>query len=309
MQRRFKAAAATAALAAAAYVMMPQSPIFTANAASASGAAAGTLARIGPRGEADALCPLEHTDVKAEISGFIARVTVTQRFKNNNPDTIEAVYTFPLPQKAAVDGMTMLVGDRTIRGKIERREEARRIYEQARSRGQMAGLLDQERPNIFTQAVANIPPGASVKVVITYVETLRHEEGAYAFSFPMVVGPRYIPKHVRDAQRIAPPVTPEGTRAGHDISIQVKLDAGLPIENLTSVTHDVAVERPSNSSALVKLRQQKVLPNKDFVLKYDVATRKVQDAVLAHNAGKGGYFTLMLEPPERVTAEDVAPKE
>jgi Ca-activated chloride channel family protein len=108
-----------------------------------------------------------------------------------------------------------------IKGTIKRREEARAIYEAARASGRIAGLLDQERPNIFTQAVANIVPGATVKITISYVEALPYEAGSYEFVFPMVVGPRYMPRSVSDAGRIAPPVTEKGTRAGHDVSIEI----------------------------------------------------------------------------------------
>src|SRR5689334_15064045 len=110
-------------------------------------AAPGSLSRLGSHGEIIGECPLRHTDVKAEISGFLARVTVTQEFENSSPDKIEAVYTFPLSAKAAVDEMTMLVGERVVKGTIKKREEARAIYEAARAKGHVAGLLDQERPN------------------------------------------------------------------------------------------------------------------------------------------------------------------
>ena len=126
----------------------------------------GALEVLDREGRPRAECPLKHTDVKAEVSGQLARVTVTQEFRNPFRDKIEAVYVFPLPQSAAVDDMTMIVGDRTIKGKIKRREEARAIYEEAREAGQMASLLDQERPNIFTQSVANIAPGAAVKILM-----------------------------------------------------------------------------------------------------------------------------------------------
>ena len=169
-------------------------------------ATAGSLVSLDDQGMPQGLCPLKHTDVNADISGFLARVTVTQEFENPFPDRIEAVYTFPLPQNAAVDDMTMLIGDRTVKGKIKRREEARKIYEDARTRGQAAALLDQERPNIFTQAVANIRPGEKVKIVISYVERLEYDEGAYEFVYPMVVGPRYIPGNAtgKQARRLGP---------------------------------------------------------------------------------------------------------
>src|SRR5215813_11266367 len=116
----------------------------------------GELDAVGKEGKPLGLCPLKNTNVKAEISGFLSRVKVTQEFENNFSEKIEAVYVFPLPQNAAVDDMTMRVGERVVRGKILKREEAREVYDAARSKGQVASLLDQERPNIFTQSVANI---------------------------------------------------------------------------------------------------------------------------------------------------------
>src|ERR1700682_2924134 len=197
-----------------------------------SGVTQGALQVVDPNGKPKALCPLKHTEVKAQISGFLSRVVVTQEFENPFKEKIEAVYTFPLPQNAAVDDMTMIVGDRTVRGKILRREEAQAVYEAAKTNGQRASLLDQERPNIFTQSVANILPGEQIKITISYVETLKYEEGAYEFVFPMVVGPRYVPgsatgaqgmgaspdtDRVLDASRITPQPGPAGVRAGHDI--------------------------------------------------------------------------------------------
>ena len=293
-----------------------------------SGETQGSLQIIDSNGKPRAVCPLKHTDVKAEISGFLARVVVTQEFENPFKEKIEAVYTFPLPQNAAVDDMTMLVGDRTVRGKILRREEAQAVYEAAKSSGQTASLLNQERPNIFTQSVANILPGEQIKISISYVETLKYEDGSYEFVFPMVVGPRYIPGHatgaqpnasgdgfapntdqVPDASRITPQPVPEGMRVGHDVSIDLTLDAGVPIDGLSSKTQEVDVERSDDHRAHVRLKDQATIPNKDFVFRYDVAGKKFSDALLTHSSANGGFFTLILQPPERVTAEDVTPKE
>ena len=284
----------------------------------------GTLQSVDPNGKVKAVCPLKHTDVKAQISGFLSRVTVTQEFENPFKEKIEAVYTFPLPQNAAVDDMTMLVGDRTVRGKILRREEAQAVYEAAKNNGQTASLLEQERPNIFTQSVANILPGEQIKITISYVETLKYEDGSYEFVFPMVVGPRYVPGNatgaqgngfapdtdrVPDASRITPQPPPAGMRAGHDISIDIILDAGVPIDGLNAKTHEVLLERPDVRRAHISLKDQETIPNKDFILRYDVAGQKINDALLTHSTGHSGFFTLILQPPERVTVEDVTPKE
>jgi Ca-activated chloride channel family protein len=288
----------------------------------------GSLQVVDPSGKPKAVCPLKHTDVKAQISGFLSRVVVTQEFENPFKEKIEAVYTFPLPQNAAVDDMTMIVGNRTVRGKILRREEAEAVYEAAKTNGQTASLLNQERPNIFTQSVANILPGEKIKITISYVETLKYENGSYEFVFPMVVGPRYVPggaagasqansgngfapntDRVPDGSRITPRPVPAGMRVGHDISLDVTLDAGVPIDALDSKTHDVNVDRPDDRRARVRLKDEDTIPNKDFVLRFDVAGKKIEDALLTHSAGTGGYFTFILQPPERVTAEDVTPKE
>jgi len=285
----------------------------------------GALTVIDEKGKLKAVCPLKHTDVKAEISGFISRVVVTQQFENPFKEKIEAVYTFPLPQNAAVDDMTMMVGDRTVRGKILQREEALKVYEEAKEAGQVASLLDQERPNIFTQSVANILPGEQVKITISYVETLSYVNGAYEFVFPMVVGPRYIPgaakqesqgkgfapdtAQVPDASRITPTAAPAGVRSGHDVSLEVAIDAGMIIDNIDSKTHPTDIQRADSHSARLRLKNEETIPNRDFILRYDVAGQAIQDALLTHRSDKGGFFTLTLQPPERVTSQDVTPKE
>jgi len=295
------------------------------NVSAQTGDTPGALTVVDATGKAKSTCPLKHTDVKAEISGFISRVVVTQQFENPFQEKIEAVYTFPLPQNAAVDDMTMIVGERTVRGKILPREEAQAAYEAAKSSGQVASLLDQERPNIFTQSVANILPGEQVKITISYVETLNYVNGAYEFVFPMVVGPRYIPgaakqesqgkgfapdtDQVPDASRITPQSPPAGVRSGHDVSLEVALDAGLIIDTIDSKTHATDIQRPDAHSARLRLKNEATVPNRDFVLRYDVSGEAIQDALLTHRSEKGGFFTLILQPPDRVTSQDVTPKE
>jgi Ca-activated chloride channel homolog len=298
--------------------------------AAAPGETSGSLQILGKDGSVKGACPLKRTEVRGAISGFIARVEVTQTFENSAAQKIEAVYAFPLPENAAVDDMTIQVGNRTVRGVIKKREEARAIYEKAKQTGHVAALLDQERPNIFTQAVANIMPGEQVVVTISYLQTLEYEDGAYQFVFPMVIGPRYIPGHpngkqaggwapdthkVPDASKITPQVTPPGMRAGHDISIELAIDAGVPIQQLRSDSHNIDVSRMGASTAAVQLKNLAEIPNKDFILKYDVAGEQISDAALSQatpansKLGAGGYFTLILQPPARVPESDITPKE
>lgn len=286
----------------------------------------GTLLAMSSLGQPVGQCPLKHTSVSTKISGYVARVTVKQTFTNPYKDKIEAIYTFPLGESGAVDDMTMKVGSRLIHGTIKKREEARQIYNDARARGNVASLLDQERTNIFTQSVANIEPGASIEITLQYVELLKYDAGRFSFSFPTVVGPRFIPGNaigkegtgrapdtdsVPDASRITPPVAPENTRAGHDISIDVDVDAGVPIHNVSSKLHEVTVNNVGPDEAKISLKDKATIPNKDFVLSWDVAGDALKSGYLTHKDAKAesGYFTLMLLPPKQVTTEKIAPKE
>lgn len=282
---------------------------FTSGYAQATDPSEGTLYASGRKGNALGVCPLKNTRVRTDISGFIARVRVVQEFQNDFTEPIEAVYTFPLSQNSAVDQMTMTIGDRVINGKIMKRAAARRVYETAKEEGKTASLLDQERPNIFTQAVANILPGETITIEISYVETLKYEDGQYEFVFPMVVAPRYSPVTMKaeEVAKVSPPVLP--TRGGHDISVEVNLDAGVPVEAIRSSSHDVETINLSSNSAKITLKDEKTIPNKDFVLRYDVTGKRIEDALLTHRDARGGFFTLILQPPDKFAQDDITPKE
>jgi Ca-activated chloride channel family protein len=254
-------------------------------------------------------CPLKHTSIAAAISGMVARVDVVQEYENPFAGKIEAVYTFPLPHDAAVDRMTMTVGTRVIEGQVLRRDEARRLYQAARESGRVAGLLNQERPNVFTQLVANIEPGNQIRIRISYVQTLKFEDGRYEFVAPLVVAPRYHPAGSTDARKLSPPVAPEGTRAGHDVSLDLSIDAGIPIGNVASPTHEIDTTWLRGQSARVKLRGGATIPNKDFILRYESASGSIADAILTHRSAKGGFFTLLLQPPPKTGAAAASPKE
>jgi len=319
--RVFAAALIVAGLIYFLIVINPQ----TASAGEPSGSS--QLQIMGKDGKVTGFVPLKHTGIKTEISGFVAKTEVTQEFENVLPNAVEAIYVFPLPHDGAVDGMTMTVGNREIRAVIKEREEARKIYEQARNSGHTAALLDQERPNIFTQSVTNIPPGGTVTIKLSVIELLKYEAGVYQFAFPLVVGPRYMPgagivspsrgtmpdtDQVPDASRISPPVAGIHTgdlHAGHDVSLEVNLAAGVPVGDIESPSHKIFADRTGADSYHVKLADDLVLPDKDFILKYKVAGVGINDAVLAHADKSGGYFTLILQPPERPTEESLVPRQ
>ena len=180
--------------------------------------------------------PLKHTDVRAVVTGYVGTVDVTQQFTNPYDEKIEAVYLFPLPEKAAVSEFVMTIGERKIRGILREKEEAEQIYRDARAQGYRASLLTQHRPNIFEQKVANIEPGKQIDVNIRYFHTLAYEDGWYSFVFPTVVGPRYNPAGFDGSRRRRAAARRDVARAGggaavrylrpnersaHDVSVSV----------------------------------------------------------------------------------------
>src|SRR5919202_2715544 len=270
------------------------------------------------RGEQQLVLPLKHTEVQAKIAGNVSRVEVTQTFENHFTEPLEAVYVFPLPDEAAVDDMEIKIGDRIIKGNIKKREEAQAIYEQAKQQGRTAGLLEQERDNIFTQSLANIKPGEQIDVTIRYTETLKFEGGNYEFVFPMVVGPRFIPgtsidgsgdtDQVPDASRITQPIMPPATRSGHDIGVTVEIDAGVPISNIRSTSHQLRIEHDGQIVRL-KLSREDTIPNKDLILRYQVAGDNTQATVLTHCDERGGHFAVYLIPALEYRTDEIVPKD
>ncbi len=264
--------------------------------------------------------PLKYTAVTAKITGNLSRVEVSQSFENPFDKSLEAVYVFPLPDEAAVDEMEIKIGEIIIKGNIKKREEAVAIYEQAKKQGHTAGLLEQERDNIFTQSLANIKPGEKIDVTIRYSDSLKFTGGDYEFVFPMVVGPRYIPgmpiddspdtDRVPDASRITPPMIPQGMRTGHDISLVLEINAGFPISKVDSPSHQVEIEETqANQIIRVQLIQEDSIPNKDFILRYQVSSQETQSTVITQKDSRGGHFLVYLIPALAYQKDEIIPKD
>ncbi|NEO18203.1 MAG: after-VIT domain-containing protein [Moorea sp. SIO4A1] len=268
--------------------------------------------------EQHSVFPLKHTDVYAKITGHLSRVEVTQTFDNPFSEPLEAVYIFPLPDEAAVDEMEIKLSDRIIEGNIKKREEAQTIYEQACSQGRTAGLLEQERDNIFTQSLAHIKPGEQIEVTIRYTDQLQFQGGNYEFVFPMVVGPRFIPgtpidesgdtDFVPDASRITPPLIPPDMRSGHDIGVTVEIDAGVAITEVYSTSHQINIEQ-QGQILRVKLSQEDTIPNKDLILRYGIAKEQTQTTVLTHADQRGNHFAVYLIPALDYSTDEIVPKD
>ncbi len=258
--------------------------------------------------------PLKSTEVKVNVAGVIADVVVTQTYRNEGKGPLGAIYIFPASTRAAVYGMKMTIGERTIAAKIQKRDDARRAYEQARKEGKTASLLEQQRPNVFQMNVANILPGDVVKVKLRYTELLIPEDKVYAFVYPTVVGPRYSEQPVKavssSEQWVRNPYLHEGEPPSYKFDIQVNLSAGLPIEELTCTTHRVhmAYEGPTRASIRLDSAENSG-GNRDFIMKYRLAGKRVESGLLLYEGEDENFFLAMLQPPQRVMERQIPPRE
>ncbi|MCM1540367.1 MAG: VIT and VWA domain-containing protein [Blautia sp.] len=267
--------------------------------------------------------PLRSTDVVSNINGMIAETYVTQTYANEGDTPINANYVFPTSSSVVVHGMTMVIGNEKITARIKEKEEAKVEYEEAKSEGKGASLMEQKRPNVFTMDVANIMPGDVVSIELHYTELITPKENTYEFVFPTVVGPRYAPPAVSggdgdgssDDSWVASPYLAGGATPPGDYNITVNLSTGVPIAEVTSKSHAIRIDKPDASTAQVTLADpDDYAGNRDFILKYKLTGEEIQSGLAlsggqAVNGAAENFFMLTIQPPERFETEDIPPRE
>lgn len=271
-------------------------------------------------GEAIPDFPLQLTSADVEIAGVIADVTVTQVYINHSSKPVEAVYVFPGSTSAAVYAMEMKIGRRTITAEIREKQAARQEYTEAKQNGQTASLLEQQRPNIFTMNVANIMPGDSIIVRMSYTERLIPTQGVYEFVYPTVVAPRYTGAGADDynaglnnASGSAPqgiPYSKKGIAPTYSFGMNVKIGSAIPFEFVQSPTHKVLLSFQEKNEATVLLDKSETDGgNRDFVLKYRFAGGKIETGLMLYEGKEENFFMLMMQPPKRVPVDSIPPRE
>ncbi len=252
--------------------------------------------------------PLKKTSAAVRLNGFIASVQLSQVYRNEGNQPINATYIFPGSTRAAVNGMTMTIGERRIVAKIREKEEAKQVFDAAKEAGKSASLLSQKRPNVFSMAVANIMPGEEVTVALAYTEILTAEEGVYEFVYPGVVGPRYAGDAAHAAgetQWIQNPYLAEGTRdpVAYDITVDMRFP--LPISSLESPSHTLEAAWQDEQSVKLSLTDATDAGNRDFILHYRLQDDRILTGLTRFEANGENYFLLVSEPPTRVLTEQI----
>lgn len=255
--------------------------------------------------------PLKKTDVKVNILNSIAHVSVEQVYVNEGSKTIEAIYVFPGSTQSAIHSMRMIIGERVIQAKIAEKSEARKNYEQAKSDGKSASLLEQHRPNVFQMNVANILPGDVIKVQLQYTEFIESAGGEYAFVYPTVVGPRYQSPELQASageQWNGNPYLKKDKPIPYEFSLTGNIQSAVPIASAACKSHDTQLQFTSKHNATIQLNRSDE-GNRDFILKYRLQGDKIESGLMVFPSDKETFFMAVMEPPAQVKKSDFTPRE
>ena len=255
------------------------------------------------------------THVEVDVTGAVARTRIVQAFRNTGKSWAAATYLYPLPEDGAVDSLKMVIGQRIVVGEIRRREEAARLYEEAKAKGQKAALVEEERPNMFVNKVANVAPGETVLIEIQYQSPIVHRGGDYSLRLPLVVGPRYVPPHsvtgpagAEDAEAVTAPVLDPAHGTINPVSVEIRLRPGFPIANLASPSHPVAVAA-DGEARIVTLAAGEVPADRDFVLNWRSAAADTTLGLFRERVAGSDYLMAVLTPPVEDRKRPVGPRE
>ena len=275
-------------------------------------------------------------DVDIVVSGLVVTARLKQQFKNDTNDWLEAVYAFPLPENSALYLMEMKIGERVITGQIKEKSQAKKMYQQAKKAGKKTSLVEQQRPNLFTNNIANIPPGETVEIILEYNQVLDYQHGAFELRFPLTTTPRYFPGHkisggdiavdtttgwalptdqVPDAHLVSPLTVPSSSliKPSHHVNLKVEINTGFPVDSISSLSHNIVVvsEKLSHENTYkVSLKEGGTAMNRNFVLAWAPQTGVSPKAALFTETWKGEqYSLLMVMPPQQLPNEKTLSRE
>ena len=266
------------------------------------------------------------TDVDIDVNGPTARAVLTQAFENPSDKWVEALYVFPLPEDSAVYSLKMIVGNRVVVADIKEKQAARAVYEQARRQGKKAALVEQQRPNVFTNTVANIGPHEKVVVQIEYQQAVRLADGHFSLRVPLVVAPRYSPQDASAITQqadlkagwgrtenspsrnsgdtpVSAPLMGPGSNRTNAVTLEINLNAGFPIDDVKSLYHPVKIDRLNDTARRIVLDGD-TTADRDFVLEWNAIASDVPSVGLfREHVGKDDYVLAYVTPPAVTTPQ------
>ncbi|CAM5769630.1 hypothetical protein LMIY3S_02902 [Labrys miyagiensis] len=273
------------------------------------------------------------TDVQLTVSGPTIRATVTQMFYNPSRQWVEGIYVYPLSDGAAVDTMKMVVGQRVVVADVKEKQQARVVYERAKAEGKKAALVEQQRPNMFMNSIANIGPGDTVVIQIEYQEPVYQADDTFSLRVPLVVAPRFSPGSAGPAQTVqfqdgkgwgtvapapsaapvkqAPVLDPRSNGPVNPVQIRVDLNAGFALGEVKSPYHAVSITGAAADSRHIELAAGSVPADRDFELNWKAKPDQTpQVGLFREHVGRDDYLLAYVTPPSvRTDATDQRPRD
>lgn len=284
--------------------------------------------------------PMVKTNIEIDVTGPVSRTSLTQTFTNPSSQWQEGLYVFPLPDEAAVDHLKMKIGDRLIEGQIKSHDQARKIYEMAKNKGKKASLVEQQRPNLFTNSVANIGPGESIAIAIEYQQTIAQNGNQFSLRVPLVVAPRYNPddkplkpvihqdirmegdkgwsssEPVSSTTNSSSQIPVPAQRVGmNPVTLALHLDAGFPLAEVNSSYHEIIQTKDDEGKISLSLKEETIPADRDFVLTWKAKAGNAptlglfkQIASDKTEAQGDDYLLAYLSPPYKLSALSERPR-
>ena len=234
--------------------------------------------------------PIKSIKIDTVISSQVATTHVEQVFRNDTNAMLEGTYLFPIPESASIAEFAIWDGDRRLVGEVRSREEARRIYDEIVRRQRDPGLLEYAGKDLFQASIFPIPPHSDKKLEITYTQVVRAEGGTVSYRYPLGSGRQ---------------LTQIGSVAG-----RVEVESKVPLRNVYSPTHAIDVKRSSDRRSVVSFESESGKEPQDFQLFYTISKEDFGLTLLTHReAGKQGYFLLMISPKDDWSEQEYSAKD
>jgi Ca-activated chloride channel homolog len=289
---------------------------------------AGELRFVDDQGQHLESATMVNADYQVEVTGLVADVQLKQTFRNTSRQWREAVYVFPLPEKASVYGLTMVAGERHIVGEIREKAVARQEYTKAKSEGRKVARVDQQRPNLFTTHLANIPPGESIAIELRYQQPVRYQGGEFELRIPTTLTPRYMSgppvtdaettwnkgwatptTEVPDADEISPfTVLPGDVKPGsHRAAVSMSIRAGLPVSRVSSPSHSLSNTWNGNTVE-VTVGEGGFAMDRDLLVRWAPTRGMAPSAAVFRQQWQGEDYLLVMMIPG-LESEQQVPRE
>ncbi|MFT6875430.1 MAG: Ca-activated chloride channel family protein [Granulosicoccus sp.] len=261
----------------------------------------GTLQLHHVNGNTEAIQLDAHIDVT--VTGLLAELTLTQKFQNTSDQWAEGTYLFPLHEESAIQGLLMIVGERTVHGQIMPKTTARNHYEDAKNDGKIASLVEQQRPNLFTMKVASIAPGEFLTIKLDITLPIDVVDGYFNLRLPTTLTPRYTNSKTLQLNTLDTPFVSKSLARGPRISINASIEPFVNAGLIESQTHRLTATEKGFKIKLTPM-------DKDILIHWPVTfTDVTKTQLFVSNHKEDRYVQIMMTPPTLSHTEESIARE